>query len=111
MSEKMRRTMIATTHGPVEVLAMIVQGTPFIIHQDHNSPTGLGYPWKVTHEKTGYAALSFCKTKASAFTAAKELAALGCNWAFSNPKDAVAIGIQHCERLIEIRNKATGATP
>ena len=111
MSKKMRPAIIATRDGPREVLAMSVQGTPFIIHQSHELQNGPGVPWKVTHEKTGYAALSFCRSKASAFTAAKELAALGCDWDFSNPKEAAAIGKQHRYRILEIRNKATGAAP
>ena len=69
-------------------------------------PGGHGDPWKVTHGKTGYAALSYCRTKAAAFKAAKELAALDCDWGFSNPKDAAAIGAKFREQIIIIRNKA-----
>lgn len=103
---KMTTTVIATTKGPVEVQAMAVQGTPFVIHQSHEFAGGLGKPWKVTHEKTGYAALSHCRTKATAFKAAKELAALDCDWGFSHPKEAAAIGIKYRDQIIAIRDKA-----
>ena len=97
---------IQTQHGPREIEAEEIPGTPFVIHNRFSDSGDRSTSWAVTHPVTGYAACASCATKEQAATLAEGLAALGCDWGFTDPKDAKKIGIEHGEAIRALINAA-----
>ena len=88
---------IATTTGLRKTQVTPVAKTPFVIFNCWKNGMRSVLPWSVTHAHTGYAAVH-ARTKAGARIAARQLAALGIDWAQS-PEEIRKVTAGHRETI------------